>query len=412
MKCNRLNSVTLDVLETLKYDLFDISPCFSKKTNWSEVYDELVAQGVRGHSEKTLAYILENGILPQDANGALLSNTWKKKIDRQREIVMSVIEKQGKFVELLQKKGEKFVILKGFVSASLYNDYSSRRSGDVDFMVMPERFDAIHSYLIENGFECVSDIHPRHNEYTFEGVNFEMHKIFGYPDTPKSKGKSVDERFLENLNDPMTITVDGYSFPSLSISNIGICLLVHFAHHLLVEGIGFRQYLDWVMYADRYLSDEQWNGGFGTIAEEMGLASLAKVMTRTAQVYFGLSSEKRRWCSGVNERVCMDLVFYLSEKGNYGIKNSETKQFFTVMTTTNAKMSFFQTLQYRGKINWKALEKYPGLSPFAWCYQLCRYIKKTVQTQNPIGSYLNAYYQKKVFDRLKKECGLLYKPAE
>lgn len=403
----RVTATISAVLETLKYDLFDITPDFNGETDWSAVYAEIAAQGIRGFSEKTLNYILKNGILPQDEKHRLLADTWKQKINRQREIVGTVLEKQTQFVDLLRENGEKFVILKGFVSASLYHDYSCRRSGDVDFLVLPERFETVHRILVENGFTCIADSDPRHNEYTLCGVEFEMHKVFGFEDTPASKGKTVDERIYENLETPAMLTVDGHTFPSLSIENTGICFLVHFAHHLLTEGIGFRQYLDWVMFADRYLSDEGWNAGFGAVAEEMGLAALAGVMTKTAQLYFGLSAENRTWCSSVKERTCADLLHFMVEKGNYGVKNPDTDRFFSRIKNTDPEMNFLIALQKRGEINWKALEKHPNLRPFAWLYQLCRYTKKTIRAKNPLANFIRAHSEKKAFQRTIKACRLV-----
>lgn len=402
----KITPTTAAVLESVRYDLFGEKPDFSGETDWAAVYDEMVAQGIRGFGEKTLAYVREKGIFPRDEGNRFLAETWQKKIRRQREIAENVLEKQDRFVKLLQKRGEKFVILKGAAAAALYEDHTCRRAGDVDVLVLPERFGAIHGLLLENGFECVEEGDRRHNEYMLDGVEFEVHRVFQYEDLPRARGKEIDRRFFENMEEPVMLTVGGRTFPTLSPENTGICLLSHFAHHLIAEGIGIRQYLDWVMYAERYLTDAYWEEQFGQSAAELGLDTLAKVMTGTAVRYFGLPGEHRHWCSGVPEKISANLLGFMIEKGNYGVKDPDTLHFFGLMKEVRSPKGFFATLQYRGEITWKTLEKHPSLRPFAWAYQLVEAGGKALRMKDPLGKFIRARSQKKMFTELVRACGL------
>ena len=125
----------------------------------------------------------------------------------------------------------------------------------------------------------------------------------------------------------------------------GLVLLGHINH--LEEGLGLRQILDWALYVDKALGDDTWEHTFAPVVHRLGLDRLAITVTRMCQLYLGLRPDIT-WCASADEKVCDSLMNYIMEQGN------------------------------RGMYHWPALNKYPRLkpllTPFAWFWQLCRYL--------------------------------------
>ena len=69
-------------------------------------------------------------------------------------------------------------------------------------------------------------------------------------------------------------------------------------------------------------------------------------------------------------------------------------------------MSAFSLLQRRGLINWKSVKKYHWLRPFAWLYQLTRYIKNGFERDSSISKLKQEYELSKARDQLFSKLGV------
>ena len=74
----------------------------------------------------------------------------------------------------------------------------------------------------------------------------------------------------------------------------GLVILEHISQHL-VNGLGLRQIIDWMMFTDKCLPDEKWPE-FREMAQKTGMEKLAVVVTRMCEIYLGLPC--RNWSSG------------------------------------------------------------------------------------------------------------------
>ena len=183
--------------------------------------------------------------------------------------------------------------------------------------------------------------------------------------------KYLDELIIDNIN-PSHVLPDPIN---------GLVILEHIGQHL-EEGLGLRQVLDWMMFANSCLSDEQWPE-FRAMAAKTGLEKLAITTTRMCEMFLGLP--KRQWCSETDDNLCEVLMEYILNCGNFGAKREylgfRSEKLLSYMRTPRAT---FALLQKYGLYNWKATKKYPVLRPFAWIYQAVKYIKKTVSRQTTL----------------------------
>ncbi len=266
-----------------------------------------------------------------------------------------------------------YVILKGTAAAIYYPEPIRRTLGDIDLMVSPEDFQRAHSALQDAGYRTSdpADEISRHAHFFREQVTLELHRRFGTLQTEEQE-KIFNQWIIENIPYAVPGRDDEFTFPMLPDQMNGLVLLVHINQHL-EEGLGIRQIVDWIMYIRHSLSDTAWPS-FQKKTDQLGLTKLAKVSARLGQLYLGMN-EKITWCRDIQDSLADDLLEYLFECGNFGKKDPASNKVAMVLSHGRGVKGFFRNLQQRGTANWKRLEKASWLKPFAWAYQLGRYIK-------------------------------------
>lgn len=296
-----------------------------------------------------------------------------------------ILKDQQAVYQLLQSAQIPFVILKGASAARYYPIPSYRCMGDVDIIVRPDDFQRTFDLLGKNGYEYDGEEDPRHVHFRHHGILYELHRYFSLLDD-REHATMLDNRIFKGLEHAQIIMLDGYSFPTLPAEENGLVFLDHICQHI-EAGIGLRQIMDWMMYANQELTDEFWYTHFQPIVRTLGLETLAVTVTRMCQLYLGLR-EDITWCSHADEYLCMKLISLLMESGNWGRKRKthDQKSIDTLIEAKNTT-AFFRYLQQRGTSNWILLQKYPWLKPFAWLYQLCRYIRKGFSGKQPLRSF-------------------------
>lgn len=315
-----------------------------------------------------------------------------------------LLKEQQDMYQLLQSAEIPCVILKGTSAARYYPIPSYRCMGDVDIIVHPDDFQRTFDLLYKHGYEAENVEDPRHIHFKHHGILYELHRYFSLLNN-KEQAVMLDNRIFEGLQHTKVITLDGYSFPTLPVAENGLVFLDHICQHL-EAGIGLRQIIDWMMYADRELNDEFWTTSFQPIVRTLGLETLAVTVTRMCQLYLGLR-EDITWCSHADEALCEELITLLMESGNWGRKRGThaQKSIDTLIEAQNI-ITFFHYLQQRGASNWILLERYPWLKPFAWLYQICRYIRKGLSGKQPIRNFLKNLKKTKKTGSLVERLGI------
>ena len=283
-----------------------------------------------------------------------------------------------------------YVILKG-TSASQYYDHPEYRTcGDIDIMPTREDFQTVCAQLIEGGYrECNThekDEFGRHRTFLKNGIIIEVHAFFALFNE-KQKAEYLDDLIIANIN-PSHVLPDMIN---------GLVILEHINQHL-ETGIGLRQIIDWMMFVEKCLPDEKWDG-FYSLAQNSGLDTLAVVVTRMCEKYLGLPA--RNWCNIANDELCKQLMEYVLECGNFGRKQKdENHTGALILSFQRSPIAVFSLLQRRGLINWKSVKKHRWLRPFAWLYQLIRYTKKGIGRDHSISKLRQEYELSKARDLL------------
>ena len=293
----------------------------------------------------------------------------------------NLMELQQALCRQLSEASIPCVVAKGAAAALYYPQPSNRLIGDIDLLVKPEDFEKA-CQLISQSAEFLGQT-DRHTEYKQDNVTIELHRTFSALQDPQKRDLS-DRRIFGAIETADAICLDDYNFYSLPKVEHGLVLLEHISIHL-EDGLGLRQILDWMMFAGQVLDDRFWHTEFAPLLREVGLETLAITATRMCQMYLGLSADLT-WCADADEELCQYFMEYVLNQGNFGRKLQRgANRAVTVIGATGNLRSFFRLLQREGCRNWKATNRFPILKPFAWLYQLFRYIFRGLRTKNPLA---------------------------
>ncbi len=315
-----------------------------------------------------------------------LRNEWKKAIFRDLSFY-TIYECEQKNLPI----SVPYIILKGLAAAKYYPNPEYRTMGDIDILTKKEDYEAACEMLMENGYREVTQENEedfgRHRSFTRNGIIIEVHVFFALLKDSK-KGKLLDKILVDNIG-------ESHYLPDMPN---GLVLLDHINQHL-AGGLGLRQIIDWMMFVDKCLPDEKWPE-FQEMVRMVGLETLAITTTRMCELYLGLP--EREWCAKADKALCQELMDYVLSCGNFGEKrNDESSQGEGVFSYVKSIGTFFRLLHMRGMVNWPAAKRHVWLRPFAWIYQLCRYLIKGLGRDKAI------FKLKKEFAAAKKKNNLL-----
>jgi hypothetical protein len=113
------------------------------------------------------------------------------------------------------------------------------------------------------------------------------------------------------------------------------------------------------------------------------LKELAKVMTKVCQRCFGLNNDLT-WCKDADSSLCRQLLEYLINEGDFGKKGAFENRGVKLLSESKGIKGFFGRLNYSSKYSMPAARENLLLRPFAWVYQIIRYLHISIIRGNPL----------------------------
>ena len=282
-----------------------------------------------------------------------------------------------------------YTVLKGSSAAQYYPYPEYRAMGDIDIMTRREDFDTAYRQLLNNGYRIVKE-ENREIGFVKNHIVVELHRQFASLNNT-DYAKHLDDLIIENIN-PTHVLPDFVN---------GLVLLEHINQHL-ENGLGLRQIIDWMMFADKCIEGEGWKE-FLDLAEEIGLKKLAIAVAGMCEIYLGL--KPRDYFVDKDTDLCRQLMDYILSNGDFGCKRTadeDTSEKVFAKATTPKMV--FRILQEQGLVNWKSAQRHSMLRPFAWIYQLGRYIYRGLKRDHATAKikeeYLSAKKRNIMFDKL------------
>ncbi|MBP5381702.1 MAG: nucleotidyltransferase family protein [Bacteroidaceae bacterium] len=152
----------------------------------------------------------------------------------------------------MENQGIRIIVFKGQTLAKLYPDAGLRQSGDIDFICHPDDWSRAMAYFQHTlGVKVKNTNSNKHVEFELNDIQYEMHSMltsFAYP---------PHQRYWENVvmkqvwNTPCTIDICGQAVPILAPTYNALYVFIHIFYHLIIEGIGLRQFCDWAKAQDK-----------------------------------------------------------------------------------------------------------------------------------------------------------------
>lgn len=167
-------------------------------------------------------------------------------IRRHEQSTSKLNEALSRLVEVLNKEGIVYAVFKGEVMAALYPQPAMRTCGDIDFYVVPQDFERALK-LIEStlGVEVHEDYTDKHFDFEVNGIRFEMHyriETFGCSRHQRLFNQWHDEALLHS---PAVYRQIGETRVRVLPPEIEVVTVFkHLFNHLLIEGVGLRQFVD------------------------------------------------------------------------------------------------------------------------------------------------------------------------
>ena len=311
---------------------------------------------------------------------------WQESATQKVFLWLQMMEVQKQFVEALDEAKIPFVILKGTAVGRYYPRPDYRPMGDIDALARPSRMTDALRALEKAGFRIVEK-EGHHVVIDKKSILLELHYKFG-SGIGGEEEDCLSNLLYEEIEQREMVTGNGYSFPTLPRLGNALVLLQHMANHMKI-GVGLRHLLDWVMFVNGEQDADFYEKELRPEAEKLHLWELCKITTKMGVLHLGLSPKTYAWCMDAKDEAANELLEYGLFRGNLGRKNWHTEK--KAFSEGKGPLSFLKTLQRRGKVQWKALEKHPWLTPFAWAYQLCHYVRLALGRKHAIKATIEDY---------------------
>lgn len=217
--------------------------CVPTDEEWAKVFEICKEQAVAG-----IGYAGVQKLPAEQRPQEMLRLNWlglTAKIQQQNRLVNDAL---ADLCTLMNENNVAYVVVKGQVLGSLYVDgYAELRTpGDVDFYVSEADYERARSLIeqhlnvkVEGGGEA-----DKHDAFDYKNVRFEMHYRL------ETFGSSKHQRYFDNVMDDAvrnhysTISINGVDVRTLPYEENVVMTFKHLFNHLLVEGVGIRQFLD------------------------------------------------------------------------------------------------------------------------------------------------------------------------
>ena len=292
-----------------------------------------------------------------------LQPQWKKMAIRTNAIQAM---KSDRFVRLYRRFLEadlKVLVLKGIVCRALYPKPDNRPSNDEDLYVRKEDAPLAEKIMLEEGFQ----VGNRSEEVTTlldvaSGLSIEMHTTLF-----SEKSRGLGDVYKRQIY-------------SLSHAQHMLFLIMHFVKHFLHGGVGIRQVLDIIMYAERFGTEIDWPHLYAVLEEEHVL-TLSENVFAIAADHLGFDVSRITLPEGIDLSALdyEDLLDDIVAAGLFGKSSKEREHSSTI--TLNAAADGKRTLRktlfpsvsdLSGKYPY--LKDHPWMLPRAWGSRIFHYL--------------------------------------
>lgn len=281
----------------------------------------------------------------------ILYLTWMGLAAKIQQKNLTVDEQCDALQKQLSADGLRSCILKGQGVASLYSDHLQglRQSGDIDVWILPNDGESANEHIARvvkyaKGFNPESHFSGKHIELSaFDDTEVEIHVTPGKMNNPWHN-RRLQRWFAGSI--AAFVNKNGLIVPDNAFNVV--YLLLHCYDHLLFEGVGLRQVMDyyWTLYNSPVKGED-----LKKTLSSLGLKRFASAMMWVQKEVFGIA-EQYMICEP-NEKEGRFLLSEIMTGGNFGKYGKDG----VMESHAKGKVAFFMA---RIKRNWRLLVHYPS----------------------------------------------------
>ena len=316
-----------------------------------------------------------------------------------------VIQSQVDLIEILDKHGFSYIILKGMAAGAYYPNPELRALGDVDFLIDPSTQEQVEQALLKNGYQKSHGDHPNHVVFRKPKAHLEMHfEVAGVPYGWQGDAVRV---FLKNaVFEPQKRVHDMGDFHVPSDLCHGLILLLHMQHHMLGEGLGLRHLCDWAVYVNQTHDKGYWTEILIPFLKKIGLFTYAAVMTKTCATY--LQSVCPDWARDADDETCAEVLEDILACGNFGQNDEQRSKGGMLVSehgkdgTKRSRTYYLFKILHGETCKTKGVKKCCLLYPFVFIWKVLWHLGRTLTGKSkPLRVFTEAEKRKTVYEKLE-----------
>ena len=295
-----------------------LSECPSEKA-WSELFRVCQMQAVTAFAFPALDRLSRAG---QKAPVGLVYE-WlalSEQVKAQNELMN---QEAARLTKLFEDAGHRTAILKGQANARLYPDKMSRQPGDIDIWVSggkekvietARRLGLLKGDIAKYSFDGDTTVsrHHIHLSKNEHGIDVEVHFLPSSGNINPFTNRRLQAFLEEEIHQENELVREGFRVPSLAFALV--MQLAHIQRHLVSEGVGMRQMIDFY-----YLLKSDTNSLRAEVVDGLkryGLQHIAEAMMWVLHEKLGL--EEDLLIAPRDERRGQMLWQQMMDGGNFG----------------------------------------------------------------------------------------------
>ena len=290
----------------------------------------------------------------------------------------------GQLSAAFREEGIDFFPIKGLDIAKYYPHPVARTMGDLDLVIHREDRGRADELMRAHGFQNTSHFENREWVYFKDGLEYELHDRLIY-DEQVNRAAHV-----EFFNQCWPYVEHG----KLDVSFHFLFLLSHLRKHFMNSGVGFRQFMDIAIMAEKEPA-LNWPWICARL-EELDLLRFAAICAGFIQRWFGISipidaeSPEEEFYEQATERVFANGIFGFDDAGNEknltinAARQSDNPASGLIGRARDAIFPSYDTLRVVPAYHF--VENRPWLVPAAWVYRCCRGMKKYSATKKILSN--------------------------
>lgn len=216
---------------------------------YQDVMSLAIEQAVVGLVAQSL---MDSGVRMEDPEDVMEMYGFVKTI---RHLNEQVDEAVVDLCHRLREAGIRFLVVKGQTIATLYPDAGLRQSGDIDFLCHPGDWEKAMALFGGAALKIETSHSEKHVEFQMGEMHYEMHRwltVFAYPKHHRYWEEVVMNEIWQK---PYSVRIRGCDVPTLPLTYNLLYTFVHIFYHLILDGIGLRQFCDWAVLLKQQMND-------------------------------------------------------------------------------------------------------------------------------------------------------------